>query len=108
MPDTRFLTAEHGRRASGGLFSLDGVHPTTVGYGILAQELIDVMVTAGVRFTRPDGTARVPPVRVDFARLVRRDTLLTHPPANLTSGLGELGWADEALDLFGMALPFVG
>ena len=108
VPDTRCLTTENGRRASGGLFSLDGVHPTTVGYGILAQELIDVMVTAGVRFTRPDGTARIAPVRVDFARLVRRDTLLTHPPANLTSGLGVLGWADEALDVFGLALPFVG
>ena len=82
------------------------MHPTTVGYGILAQELIDVMVTAGVGFTRPDGTARTPPVRVNFARLARRDTLLTRPPAILTSGLGVLGWADEALDLFGVALPF--
>ena len=40
VPDSRFLTADgEGGRASGGLFSLDGVHPTTVGYGLIAQEI---------------------------------------------------------------------
>ncbi|MQA16347.1 MAG: hypothetical protein GEV09_20025 [Pseudonocardiaceae bacterium] len=106
VPDTRFLTTVDGRRAGGGLFSLDGVHPTTVGYGILAQELIAVMERAGVAFNLPDGTRRPSPVRVDFDRLIRRDTLLTRPPANLTSGLGVLSWADEALDLLGLSLPF--
>lgn len=106
VPDTRFLTTVDGRRATGGLFSLDGVHPTTVGYGILAQELIRVMERAGVQFRMPDGSARPSPVHVDFDRLIRRDTLINHPPANLTSGLGVLGWADEVLDLFGLSLPF--
>ncbi len=106
VPDTRFLTTVDGRRATRGLFSLDGVHPTTVGYGILAQELIRVMERAGVQFRMPDGTDRPSPVQVDFERLIRRDTLLTSPPANVTSGLGVLGWADEVLDLFGLSLPF--
>ena len=106
VPDTRFLATRAGRRAAGGLFSLDGVHPTTVGYGILAQELVGVMERAGVVFTLPDGTPRPSPVRVDFARLIRRDTLLTRSPATLSSGLGVLGWADETLGLFGLALPF--
>src|SRR5690606_22414966 len=66
VPDSRFLAGERGRRTAGGLFSLDGVHPTTVGYGILAQELVNVMTTAGVRFRRPDGTERHGPVTVDF------------------------------------------
>lgn len=98
VPDTRFLTSDGSRRVTGGLFSLDGVHPTTVGYGILAQELLDVMVRAGVRFP--------PPARVDFARLIRRDTLLTRPPATIRSGLRVLGWADEVLGLFGRSLSF--
>ncbi len=107
VPDVRFLTTDdRGRRRTGGLFSLDGTHPTIVGYGLLAQELITVMETAGVVFRRPDGTARRSPVQVDMDRLVARDTLLTHPPGNLTSGLGIIGWADEAAGLFGSALPF--
>ena len=54
-PDTRFLTADgNGGRATGGLFSLDGVHPTTVAYGIVAQELIAIMEPGRrARSTRP-------------------------------------------------------
>ena len=44
-----------GGRAKGGLFSLDGVHPTTVAYGIVAQELITIMQSAGVTFRTPTG-----------------------------------------------------
>lgn len=100
-PNSRFLAGEAERRTDGGLFSLDGVHPTTVGYGILAQELINVMRLAGVQFFRPDGrTPREDPVHVDFDRLIRNDTLINRPPGNLDSTLRVLGWADEALDLF--------
>lgn len=100
VPDTRFLTANgRGGRAAGGLFSLDGVHPTTVGYGVLAQEIVDVMVRAGVEFPDRNGTTRGR-VDVDFARLLRLDTLVNNPPQNIDSTLGVLGWADEVLDLF--------
>ncbi|WAL99648.1 hypothetical protein [Streptomyces sp. Je 1-369] len=100
-PNSRFLAGEAEQRTDGGLFSLDGVHPTTVGYGILAQELIDVMRLAGVQFFRPDGeTPREDPVHVDFERLIRKDTLVNRPPGNLDSTLRVIGWADEALDLF--------
>ncbi len=51
-PDSHFLASDGTRRIKGGLFSLDGVHPTTVGYGIVAQELINVMRRAGVEFRR--------------------------------------------------------
>lgn len=89
VPDSRFLTADgRGGRASGGLFSLDGVHPTTVAYGIVAQELMKIMTRAGVRFGNTD---------VDFDRLVRRDTLVRTPPQILDSTLGIIGWADEHL-----------
>ncbi|HMA46005.1 MAG TPA: hypothetical protein VKP11_02160, partial [Frankiaceae bacterium] len=83
-----------------------GVHPTTVGYGILAQELIRVMRRAGVEFRFPDGsTPRPDPVTVDFDRLLRRDALVSRPPQNLRAGLRLLGWGDEALDLVRRALP---
>ncbi|WP_241384909.1 hypothetical protein [Rhodococcus sp. CH91] len=100
VPDTRFLSADgRGGRASGGLFSLDGVHPTTVAYGILAQEIIDVMVRAGVEFRSPNGTVRSGRVSVDFERLLRRDTLVRSPPQNIDSTLAILGWLDEILDV---------
>jgi len=100
VPDTRFLSADgRGGRASGGLFSLDGVHPTTVAYGILAQEIIDVMVRAGVEFRSPNGTVRSGRVSVDFERLLRRDTLVRSPPQNIDSTLAVLGWLDEILDV---------
>ena len=90
-PDSRFLTGDgKGGRASGGWFSLDGVHPTTVGYGLIAQEIIDIMRLAGVEFPG-DG-------RVDFERLIARDTLIEHPPQNLRPGLKTLAWGDDALD----------
>ena len=104
---SHFLASDGERRSAGGLFSLDGVHPTTVGYGILAQELISVMRLAGVEFRTPyDGQLRSDPVEVDFARLIRRDTLVNRPPGNVTSGLRAIGWADEALDVLRRTLLF--
>ncbi|MGI8911589.1 MAG: hypothetical protein ACR2JR_13725, partial [Rubrobacteraceae bacterium] len=74
-------------------------HPTTIGYGIMAQELIQVMQQAGVRFYLGDGrTKRTGPVRVDFGRLISRDTLISNPPRSITSDLGLIGWLDEILD----------
>ncbi|HEY5881575.1 MAG TPA: hypothetical protein VIU11_21885 [Nakamurella sp.] len=100
-PDTQFLTADgQGGRAKGGLFSLDGVHPTTVAYGIVAQELIRIMEAAGVTFRTPAGAARTGPIDVDFDRLIRRDTLISVPPQNIDSTLGVIGFLDETLDVF--------
>ena len=96
-PDSRFLAGDgHGGRATGGLFSLDGVHPTTVAYGMIAQELVNIMRLAGVPFRQArSATERLDPVTVDFARLIRRDTLISSPPQNITPGLHTLGWADK-------------
>lgn len=104
-PDSRFFVSGPEGRVRGGLFSLDGVHPTTIAYGLLAQEFIAVMQRAGVVFTYGDGrTPRVGPVRVDFRRLIRRDTLIADPPRSLAADLGILGWLDETADLFGRML----
>jgi hypothetical protein len=94
VPDSYFLTGDgRGGRATGGLFSLDGVHPTTVGYGLVAQELIAIMRLAGVS----SGD-------VDFEWLIEQDTLVTAPPQNLRSGLRTIGWLDENLGWITRAL----
>ena len=99
VPDSRFVTGDgDGGRASGGLFSLDGVHPTTVGYGLIAQELINIMRLAGVEFRHGNGALRSDPVTVDFGHLIKRDSLINRPPQNLRPGLATLAWGDEALD----------
>lgn len=100
VPNSRFFESGPKGRTDGGLFSLDGVHPTTIGYGMLAQELINVMQQhAGVRFYHRDGeTERTGPIRVDFRRLIERDTLISSPPRSLTSNMHLIGWIDRTLD----------
>jgi hypothetical protein len=92
VPDTQFLTANKLGRTTGGLIALDGVHPTTIGYGIVAQEVIRVMQAAGVTF--PSGTGTI-----DFGRLLSQDDLARDPPATLTGDLHIVGWLNEHLDI---------
>jgi|GEM_PF-5154915 len=98
VPTTHFLRSGPQGRTDGGLFSLDGVHPTTIGHGLLAQEVIRVMEGAGVVFRLPDGTARSSPVEVDVDRLVRADTLVRDPPSAVSPTLSLLGRLDERGD----------
>ncbi len=107
VPNTRFFRAGPGGRTDGGLFSLDGVHPTTIGYGLLAQEVIKVMELAGVTFLGRDGRPRAAPVVVDFDRLLLADTLVSDPPATISNSLSLLGWLDQRLDWVTTLLPFV-
>jgi hypothetical protein len=107
VPNTRFFRSGREGRTDGGLISLDGVHPTTVAYGVVAQEVMRVMELAGVSFLGRDGTPREPPAVVDFDRVLLADTLLSAPPAAVTQTLGLLGWLDERLDWVKALLPFV-
>jgi hypothetical protein len=68
--DTRFFLADEGGRRQGGLFGLDGIHPSISGYGIVAQDVLDVLAVAGLQSNA-----------VDFAALLDRDTLNSDPPA---------------------------
>jgi hypothetical protein len=106
--DSRFFLADATGRTQGGLFSLDGVHPTTIGYGLIAQEVINVMHLAGVEFKFGNGIARPGPVAVDHERLLRLDTLMSAPPrlaAGLLSLLERLDAMSEGvLTKFGVAL----
>ena len=101
LPDSRFYKSDASGRQSGGLFSMDGIHPTTIGYGIIAQELINIMQLAGVKFYLGDGrTERTGPIQVDFKRLIGLDTLISDPPRSLSSDLSWLGWLDQKLNVF--------
>lgn len=106
-PDSRFFGSGPSGRTQGGLFSLDGIHPTTIGYGIIAQEIIRIMERANVKFYSGNGTTvRTDAVRVDFKRLILLDSLISAPPKSLSSDLKTIGWLDEFGDLFGRLNPF--
>ena len=106
IPSTRFFRSGPNGRTEGGLFSLDGVHPTTIGYGLLAQEVIRIMELAGVTFTHRDGTPRPGPITLDWDRVLAADTLITNPPAAISPTLSLLGWLDERIDWVRRILPF--
>jgi hypothetical protein len=104
-PDSRFFESDRTGRIQGGIFSLDGIHPTTIAYGVIAQELIKIMQLAGVKFYQPDGkTERTGQVKIDFQQLIQRDTLISNPPKVLASGLSLIGWLDKNFHIFGRLL----
>jgi hypothetical protein len=61
----------------GGLFGLDGVHPSTTGYGIIAHEVLSAFQAAGV--------PGADPALLDWRGVVDADSLLTRPPELLVS-----------------------
>jgi hypothetical protein len=98
-PDSRFMSCSPEGRTAGGIFSLDGVHPTTIAYAMLAQEFVNVMQTAGVVFYQADGvTPRTAPIPIDFGWAIQRDTLISDPLKSITYDLKLLGWVNELLD----------
>jgi hypothetical protein len=97
-PDTRFFASGASGRTAGGLVSLDGVHPTTISYGILANEFIKVMADTGVPFYDASGAPRSNP-SVDFKRLLAHDSLISSPPASLSPDVALIGWFDQRIDV---------
>ena len=67
----RFETCDN-QRTNGGLFSLDCFHPTTIGYGLIAEEFLRVMKKANV----PDAK----PKQLNWQRIIKQDTLIQSPP----------------------------
>lgn len=92
VSDSRYLHSDTSGRTQGGIFSLDGVHPTTIIYGILAQEFLTIMQAAGVQFpgTGPQAMQNVRP-EVNFDWLIQRDTLISDPLKSLTDDLKFVG-----------------
>jgi hypothetical protein len=91
-PDTQFLLADRGGRTQGGLIALDGVHPTTIGYGLIAQEVLNILATAAVPFS--GGSSKL-----DWTALISQDSLSSQPPPTLLQDLSMLGWINDKIDL---------
>jgi hypothetical protein len=99
-PDSRFFSADKTGRTQGGIFSLDGIHPTTIAYGVIAQEIIKIMQATGIKFFQPDGTERTGEIRVNFQQLIQQDTLISNPPRSLSSDYSLIGWLDNNFSIF--------
>lgn len=61
---------ESGKVYKGGIFSLDGIHPTTIGYGLIAHLYKQTMESHGISFDKP----------LDWDHIISRDSLVTDPP----------------------------
>ncbi|MEQ8524893.1 hypothetical protein [Gracilimonas sp.] len=61
---------KNGQLYKGGIFSLDGLHPTTIGYGLMANVYLKTMAKAGVKFQHS----------INWDEVVREDTLISNPP----------------------------
>ncbi|MCG9130744.1 lipase [Candidatus Poribacteria bacterium] len=68
----RFESSQRGR-ISGGLFSLDCFHPTTIGYGLIAEEFLREMENVNVE--------NADPTRLNWRQIIKRDSLIQNPPA---------------------------
>ncbi|MBW4442741.1 MAG: hypothetical protein KME10_16200 [Plectolyngbya sp. WJT66-NPBG17] len=99
VPDSRFFRSNAQGRIEGGLFSLDGIHATTIGYGIIAQELIKVMQDAGVEFYDSEGQKRSGEVQINFDRLLALDTLNSRPPRLVQDMINTVGWFDSTFSV---------
>jgi hypothetical protein len=100
VPDSRFFASGPDGLMAGGLFALDGIHPTTIAYGLMAQEFMRVMQETGVTFMRGDGvTPREGAVEIDWPSLIAQDMLISHPPRSFGSDMRLIGWIDQRLDM---------
>jgi hypothetical protein len=76
----------------GGIFSLDGLHPTTIGYALMANNYRTVMKRAGVTFHKP----------IDWDFAIQEDKLVSNPPELL----GELRFALNFLSIGNQEMIF--
>jgi hypothetical protein len=90
VPNTRFFASGPAGRTDGGLFSLGGIHPTTIAYGVIANEVIQIMNLARVEFRTPTGEPKPGPGAVDFSRVLASDTLINRPPTSCLATLRRL------------------
>ena len=91
QPDTRFYRSDRFGRFEGGLFALDGIHPTTIGYAIVAREVMRVMADSGVALAHPEP---------DFEAVIKADRLISEPPARISSFLEFIETANRVVDLY--------
>lgn len=64
------IDEEDGKVYKGGIFGLDGIHPTTIGYGLIAHLYKETMEKHGISFDKP----------INWDHIIASDTLVTDPP----------------------------
>ncbi len=64
------IDRDSGNVYKGGIFSLDGIHPTTIGYGLIAHLYKETMEKNGVEFQQP----------LNWDHIIKSDSLVTNPP----------------------------
>lgn len=72
IPSVLRLETRDARRLGGGLFSLDCIHPTTIGYGLIAEEFLREMQAAGVPNADPN--------RLNWGNIIQQDSIIQFPP----------------------------
>ncbi|MCS7226283.1 MAG: hypothetical protein NZ821_04745, partial [Gloeomargarita sp. SKYB31] len=72
IPSVLRFETSNATRLQGGLFSLDNIHPTTIGYGMIAEVFLAAMQAAGV--------AGADPLQLDWLDIIAHDTLIQAPP----------------------------
>lgn len=71
----------------GGLFSLDGIHPSTIGYGLVAHEFLKVMQQV---WSAQGESMNLKPL--DWPQIVAADSLAMESPPNLANLRDTLGF----------------
>ena len=72
LPNTKYYHADtDGNLKQGGIFSLDGVHPTPIAHGLIAYETLKVMRDAGVQ--------NIDPEALNWDQIIESDTLYQKP-----------------------------
>jgi hypothetical protein len=78
LPCVSLYTVERGpngyKRTRGGLFGLDHVHPSTLGYGLAAERFLDAMIA-----NNPNDPV-IANARIDWDAVIRHDTLEQRAP----------------------------
>ncbi len=76
-PSVLRFEMEGTQRTNGGLFSLDCFHPTTIGYGLIAETFLREMESKKVEGTKLTGEKR----KEFWQRIIKKDPLMSSPPA---------------------------
>lgn len=90
IPDTRFYTTDRFGRSAGGLIGLDGVHPTTIGYALIAREVMHLMTQIGVPLTATEP---------DWEHVIAHDTLEHDPLPQVDNVLELVSRINREVDL---------
>ena len=76
IPSTLRFEIDGKQRSQGGIFSLDCIHPTTVGYGLIAEAFLQAMKAP--EFCKEESKRN--DWKLDWDDILRKDTLIRQPP----------------------------